>query len=178
MITRFSKVNLAKIQEKKAKVGLTGGLLTRKHQRDSKLPKDDPMVTSPIAKAIPQRTSSPTSSLEPITPFDDASKPKGKDKASKDSFWDDVGSAMLKAHEVILVDNLSPLGYLDYKEKYVVAKTKVESLSVQNESLRSQISALAEESKKDKESLKALEKSIDTEKAFSKLKDMQIDKAF
>nr|POE89516.1 hypothetical protein CFP56_50241 [Quercus suber] len=146
------------------------------------------MVTSPIAKAIPQRTSSPTSSLEPITPFDDASKPKGKDKVSKGSFWYDAGATILKANKAILVDNLSPLGlltphfpirkslcisgkYLDYEEKYVLAKTKVESLSMENESLKSQISALAKEYKKDKEHLKTLEKSIDTEKAFSKLKD-------
>ena len=41
-----------------------------------------------------------------------------------------------------------------------------------------QISALAEEVKKDKDRLKTLEKNIDTEKAFSKLKDKQIDEAF
>ena len=41
-----------------------------------------------------------------------------------------------------------------------------------------QISALADEVKKDKDRLKTLEKNIDTEKAFSKLKDKQIDEAF
>lgn len=65
--------------------------------------------------------------------------------------------------------------YLDYKEKYAMAK--VGSLSVENESLRSQISTLAEEPKKDKEHLKTLEKSIDTKKALSKLKGKQVDKA-
>nr|POF22001.1 hypothetical protein CFP56_35542 [Quercus suber] len=67
--------------------------------------------------------------------------------------------------------------YLDYEEKYVVAKSKVESLSMENESLRRQLFALVEESKKDKECLKTLEKSIDTEKAILKLKDKQIDEA-
>lgn len=66
---------------------------------------------------------------------------------------------------------------LDYEEKYVVAKSKVESFSAENESLKSQISTLAEESRKDKERLKTLEKSLDIEKAFSKLKDKQIDEA-
>lgn len=56
------------------------------------------------------------------------------------------------------------------------AKSKVESLSVENESLKSQISILTKESKKDKERLK-IEKSINTKKAFSKLKDKLIDKA-
>ena len=46
---------------------------------------------------------------------------------------------------------------------------------MENESLRSQIFALVEESKKDKERLKTLEKSIESKKAFSKLKDKQID---
>ena len=51
------------------------------------------------------------------------------------------------------------------------AKSKVESLSGENELLKGQISALADVAKKDKECLKTPEKSIDTEKSFSKLKD-------
>ena len=53
--------------------------------------------------------------------------------------------------------------YLDYEEKYVKAKSKVESLSAGNESFKGQISTLADEDKKDKERLKTLEKSINTE---------------
>ena len=68
--------------------------------------------------------------------------------------------------------------YLDYEEKYVTAKSKAESLFADNKLLKSQIFALADESKKDKDHLKTLEKSIDTKKAFSKLKDKQIDEAF
>ena len=60
--------------------------------------------------------------------------------------------------------------YLDYEEKYVTAKSKVESLSLENELLKGQISALSDETNMDKDHLKTLEKSIDTEKAFSKLK--------
>ena len=52
--------------------------------------------------------------------------------------------------------------YLDYEEKYMMAKSMVESLSTENESLKGQISALANEVKKDKDRLKTLEKSIDT----------------
>ena len=193
MTTRFSKAKLAKVQDKKAKGSLTGGLLMRKCQRDMETPKDDPMLTSLIAKSIPQCPTSPTSSLELIASIDGGSKPKGKYKAFMSSFWEDVGVAMLKAHEAIFVDDLSPLGvrpshelmsslyilgkYLDYEEKYVKAKSKVESLSAENESLKGQISALTYEAKTDEERLKTLEKSIDTKKAFSKLKDKQIDDA-
>ena len=59
----------------------------------------------------------------------------------------------------------------------MVAKSKVEPLSVENELLKSQIFALAEESRKDEECLKTLEKSLDTKKAFSRLKNKQIDEA-
>ena len=104
-MTRFDKVKLTEIREKKAKVGSTSGLLRRKRQRDNESPNNDPMVTSPFAKVVPQRPSSPTSSLELI--IDDAPKLKGKDKGS---FWDDAGAAMLKAHEVISVDDLTPMG--------------------------------------------------------------------
>ena len=61
--------------------------------------------------------------------------------------------------------------YLDYEEKYETAKSKVESLSLENELLKGQIFALSNEANMDKDRLKTLEKSIDTEKAFSKLKD-------
>ena len=61
--------------------------------------------------------------------------------------------------------------YLDYEEKYETAKSKVESLSLENELLKGQIFALLDEANMDKDRLKTLEKSIDTEKAFSKLKD-------
>ena len=110
MTTRFSKAKLAKVQDKKAKGSLTGGLLMRKCQRDMETPKDDPMLTLLIAKSIPQRLTSPTSSLELIASIDGGSKPKGKYKAFMSSFWDDVGVAVLKAHEAIFVDDLSPLG--------------------------------------------------------------------
>lgn len=46
------------------------------------------------------------------------------------------------------------------------AKSKVESLSAENELLKGQISTIANEAKKDKERLMTLEKSIDTKKAF------------
>lgn len=50
--------------------------------------------------------------------------------------------------------------YLDYDEKLAVAQSKIASLFVKNESLKSYISALAKEAKKDKDRLKTLEKSI------------------
>ena len=73
-------------------------------------PKDDPMVTSPITKSIPQCPASPTSSLELISSTDGGSKAKGKDKAPSSSFWDDAGVVVLKAHEAISINELSPLG--------------------------------------------------------------------
>ncbi|KAL0015701.1 hypothetical protein SO802_002770 [Lithocarpus litseifolius] len=77
-------------------------------------------------------------------------------------FWEDIGVVMLKAHEAISVEDLKPLG--------VRSSHKLMSSHV-HRSCRSQFSALLDEAKKDKDHLKTLEKSIDTEKAFSKLKD-------
>ncbi|KAL0008460.1 hypothetical protein SO802_009962 [Lithocarpus litseifolius] len=205
MTTKFNKAKLAEIQENEAKGGLTGGLLTRKRQREMEIPKDDPMMTSLVTKSVAQHLASPTSSLELIASTNYGSKAKGKDKGPPSSLWDDAGVAVLKAHKAILVEELSPLGvkpshdlmsshvhkvmqvlgdslyisgkYLDHEEKYVMAKSKVESLSAENESLKSQIFTLADEAKNEKEHLKTLKKSIHTEKAFSKLKDKQIDEA-
>ena len=87
-----------------------GGLQTRKRQRDNEPLKDDPMVTSPVAKSQPQHLASPTSSVELITPSNGGSRAKGKDKAQSGSFWEDVGVAILKAHKAISADDLLPLG--------------------------------------------------------------------
>ena len=105
MKTIYSREKLVEIQEKKAKASLTGGLLTRKHQRDRKPLKDDPMVTSPVAKSQPQHPASNTSSLELTTPSDGGSRAKGKDKGQTGSFWEDVGVAILKAHKTISADD-------------------------------------------------------------------------
>ena len=67
--------------------------------------------------------------------------------------------------------------YLDYDKKLVEAQSGIASLFAENESLMIQISALANEAKKDNDLLKILEKNIDTKKVFSKLKDKQIDVA-
>ena len=56
-----------------------------------------------------------------------------------------------------------------------MAQSKVESLSLENESLKGQVSALSDKAQKDKDHLKTLKKSINTEKAFSKMKEKQID---
>ena len=65
--------------------------------------------------------------------------------------------------------------YLDYDKKLVEAQSRIASLSTKNESLTIQISALANKAKKDKDHLKTLEKNINIEKAFLKLKDRQIE---
>nr|POF09658.1 hypothetical protein CFP56_10837 [Quercus suber] len=67
--------------------------------------------------------------------------------------------------------------YLDYDKKLVEAQSGIVSLFAKNEFLTIQISALADEAKKDKDYLKTLEKNINTEKVFSKLKDKQINEA-
>ncbi|KAL0015183.1 hypothetical protein SO802_002252 [Lithocarpus litseifolius] len=166
MTTRFSKAKLAEIQEKKAKTSLAGSLLMRKRQRDAEPPKDDLMVTSPIATSVPQCPASPTSFLELIASTSGASKTKKKERASSSSFKDDAGTAVLKAQEMISADDLFPLGVRSSHELMSSHVCKV-----------MQIIALVDEAKKDKDGLTVLKKSIDTEKAFLRLNDKQIDEA-
>lgn len=61
--------------------------------------------------------------------------------------------------------------YLDYEGKFVEAQSKTISLLAENESVKGQITALIDEAKKDMDLLTVLEKSIDTEEAFSKWRD-------
>ena len=59
----------------------------------------------------------------------------------------------------------------------VEAQYGIASLFAENESLTIKIFAFANKAKKDKDRLKILEKNINFEKAFLKLKDKQIDEA-
>ena len=94
-MTRFSKTKLTKVQEIKARIGLSSGLLLRKRQRESKPSKDDVMVTSLVAKFQDCRPASPTSSLELIvSPGGGCSKTKATSKVSTTSFGKDARIAM------------------------------------------------------------------------------------
>lgn len=67
--------------------------------------------------------------------------------------------------------------YLDFEGKLAEAQSKATSLSTENESLKGLITTLIDETKKYKDHLMVLEKSIDTKKAFLRLKDKQIHEA-
>lgn len=78
----------------------------------------------------------------------------------------------------MLGESLYILGkYLDFEGKLAEAQSKSTSLSTENESLKGHITTLVDEAKKDKDHLMVMEKIIDTDKAFSRLKDKQIDEA-
>ena len=109
MTTRFSKAKLAEAQEKKAKAGLSGGLLSSKLQRENEPSKDDVVVTSSVAKFQDRRTTSPTSSSEPIVFLEGGSKAKAMSKVSIASFWEETGIATHKAHDANSVEDLEPL---------------------------------------------------------------------
>ena len=67
--------------------------------------------------------------------------------------------------------------YLDYKEKYVLAQSKVESVSFENASLAKQVTKLTTDLVKAQDCLSVLEKDLKTEKTFCALKDKQLEAA-
>lgn len=66
---------------------------------------------------------------------------------------------------------------LDYKEKYVLAQSKVESVSFENASLAKQVTKLTTDLVKAQDCLSVLEKDLKTEKTFCALKDKQLEVA-
>ena len=77
----------AKVQEKKAMVGLKEGLLSRKHRRDNEPSKgEDLVVTSSTVLLAPQHLASPTSSLEMITTTDRVARSKRQDRVVVGTF--------------------------------------------------------------------------------------------
>ena len=105
MTTRFSKKKLAEAQEKKARSGIVGGLLSRKHQKMGDAPSRVPVVTPCSAHSLAKRPSSPTSSLEVIVSLEGGVRRKSVSKY----FWDNLDAAVLKAREALSVDDLNPL---------------------------------------------------------------------
>ena len=112
MTTRFSKQNLAEAQEKKAKSGLISGLLSRKCLKASDVSKDNPIVNPPSTHSPARHPTSPTLSPKVIASAGEETKKKKKKIVGKSflpTFWDDADVVALKAHEVLFVDDLSPL---------------------------------------------------------------------
>ena len=102
---------MAKAQEKKAKGGLVSGLISRKRSKVGNLSKENPVVTPPSAHSPAKCLASLTSSLEVIASAREETKKKKKvaSKSFLPTFWDDVDTATLKAHEALSMDDLSPL---------------------------------------------------------------------
>ena len=63
---------------------------------------------------------------------------------------------------------------LDLKKKVAIAEPMIKSLFAKNETLKNKVSILTVKAENDKERVAALEKSLQMEKEFSKLKDKQI----
>nr|POE76086.1 hypothetical protein CFP56_05053 [Quercus suber] len=204
MTTRFSKQKLAEAQEKKGKGGLVSGLLSRKLSKVGDVSKDDLVVTPPSAHSPTKCPASPTSSLKAIATVGEETKKKKKmgGKSFLPSFWDDVDSTALKAHKALSVDDLNPLmvklsskvmlshiqklvqalgeslfvsrKLLDLQRKVSTAEPMIKSLSTENEMLKNKVAILTIKAENDKECMAALEKSLQVEKDFCKLKDKQM----
>nr|POF22002.1 hypothetical protein CFP56_35543 [Quercus suber] len=131
---------------------------------ENKTPKDDLVVTSFVTKSRDQRLALPTSSSKLIVYPDGSSKAKATGRALIASFWEDAGIAVQKAHDVISVEDVEPLkGKPPFK---LMLSHLLVSFPY--------IFALAGNAKKDKDHSKTLDKCIDTEKAFSKLKNKKM----
>ncbi|XP_075638927.1 uncharacterized protein LOC142610856 [Castanea sativa] len=194
MTTRFSKQKLAEAQEKKAKGGTISGLLSKKKAGD--VVKKDPAKNPPA-----KRPASPTSSLEMIAygGGEIRKKKKAGGKSFLPNFWDDTDAATLKAYKALSVDDLSPLmaksssevmlshiqklvqalgeslfisgKLLDLEKKMTTSKPLIKSLFAENETLKNKVAILVVEAENDKEHVATLEKSLQVEKDFCKLKD-------
>ena len=66
---------------------------------------------------------------------------------------------------------------MDYEEKYVLAQSKVESISSENASFTGQVTKLITNLVKAQDCLSVLEKDLKTEKAFCALTDKQLEVA-
>nr|POF21363.1 hypothetical protein CFP56_43487 [Quercus suber] len=202
MTTRFSTQKLAEAQEKKAKGGIINGILSKKKMGD--VFKKEPVVTPSPTHSPAKRPASPTSSLKVIASAGEEARKNKKvgGKSFLPTFWDDANVTALKAHEALSMDDLSPLMAkssnevmsshiqklvqalgeslfisrkpLDLEKKVATSEPVIKSLSAKNEMFKNKVAILTIEAKNDKERVAVLEKSLQMEKDFYKLKDKQI----
>nr|POE90462.1 hypothetical protein CFP56_43136 [Quercus suber] len=191
MTNKFSKQTLAKVQRKKNKGGTVTSLLSKK--KTGEVVKQEPSKMPPT-----KCPASPTSSLKMIVSGGEEVRKKKKSggKSFLPTFWDDADAAALKAHEALSVDDLSLLmvkssseggslqalgeslfvsgKFLDLAKKVATSKPLIRSLSAENETFKNKVAILIAEAENDKERVATLEKSLQVEKDFCKLKDKQI----
>nr|POE53921.1 hypothetical protein CFP56_43386 [Quercus suber] len=127
-------------------------------------------------------------------------KKKVSSKSFLPSFWNDADTAALKAHEALSVDDLSreklssevmssPIQklvqaleeslfvfgkLLDLEKRVATSEPVIKSLSAKNETFKNKVAILIVGDENDKERVATLEKSLQAEKDFYKLKDKQI----
>nr|POE73726.1 hypothetical protein CFP56_62796 [Quercus suber] len=148
MTTRFSKQKLAEAQEKKAKGGLVSGLLLKKRSKVGDVSKDDQVVTPPSAHSLAKRPCSHTSSLEVI---------------ALGVFLQALGESLFVSGKL-----------LDLEKKVATSEPMVKSLFAENEMLKNKVAILTVKAENNKKRVAVLEKSLQVEKDFCKVKDKQI----
>nr|POF00376.1 hypothetical protein CFP56_71719 [Quercus suber] len=155
--------------------------------------KKDSVTTIPPVHSPAKRPVSPTSSLE-MTAYgreEIKKKKRASGKSFLPTFWNVTDAAALKAHEVLSVDDLSLLmaksfgealgeslfvygKLLDLEKKVAMSEPLFKSLSIENKKLKNKVAILIAEAENDKERMVTLEKSLQVEKDFCKLKDKQV----
>nr|POF20612.1 hypothetical protein CFP56_74644 [Quercus suber] len=202
MTTRFSQQKLVEAQEIKAKGSSASGLLSKKKTGDAS--QKDSAVIPPLAHSPAKCPASPTSSLEVVASGEEEVRKKKKvgDRSFLPTFWDDADTTTLNAHEVLSVEDLSPLmakssnevmsshiqnlvqalgeslfvtgKLLDLEKKVATSEPVIKSLSAENEMLKNKVAILTVDAKNDKECVAILKKNLQVEKDFCRLKDKQI----
>nr|POF03593.1 hypothetical protein CFP56_32543 [Quercus suber] len=150
----FSKEKLAEVQAKKAKGGTVSGLLSKKKVGD--VVKKESTKTPPPAK----RSTSPTSSLEMIA---SGGVESTKKKKLVGGFLQALGESLFASEK-----------FLDLEKNVASLEPLIKALSAKNEMFKYKVVILAAEAENDKELMATLEKSLQVEKDFCKLKDKQI----
>nr|POE92057.1 hypothetical protein CFP56_27706 [Quercus suber] len=176
--------------------------MSKKCQKVGDTPSKVLVVIPLFAHSPSKRPPSSTLSLKVMVSSEGGARGKFVCKPFPLTFWDNADVVSLKAHEALSVDDLNPLmsklsgdvmsshiqklvqalgeslfisgKLLDLEKKVATVEPMIKFLSTENETLKNKIAILTVEAKNDKEHVAALEKSLQVEKDFSKLKDKQI----
>nr|POE75315.1 hypothetical protein CFP56_19036 [Quercus suber] len=163
MTTWFSKQKLVEAQEKKAMGGSVSGLLSKKKMGDAS--RKDYVVIPPPTHSPTKSPTSPTSSLKVVAS-------SGKE-AHEVLFVEDLSPLMAKLSNEVMSSHIQKL-VQNLEKKVATSEPMIKSLSAENEMIKNKVAILTDDAENDKERVAVLEKCLQVEKDFCKLKDKQI----
>nr|POF06480.1 hypothetical protein CFP56_27892 [Quercus suber] len=171
MTTRFNKARYAKLKQKVGEEAQPGGSLQSKRRCLKKCgDSEKPPIPSAVQKVSEVLSSFPTMSIEELTPSFRSFKGRDKGKSVFD-FWNDLGWAVARAHDVISTDKLGYFSSIESRDLFTQRLQKNVQLKTAQADLIIEKTLSAQKDDHLEKAKKEVEEAVKNFKAFDEYSD-------